>query len=540
MNSFAKLFLINIFLITSFIYSQEKAKLGESEIRDSEKIRFTNRSNARAAENVKRQNDAIGKKLSDMIEGEPTKVHDYKGVSVRRVYADKEGLYGGDIVSLEPESTFGHINSLYRILTSYISNSFGYSEDKADIIALYVLYYNAMHRNEKSYFKTKYSSELVDTLRVGSTGIGKTYKEWPGKTQIIIPLEGNVLRENEIDVPLDELGNEVNKIIDEKKNGPEEKKKFAEVVKEKIQEEKKLIQEKKEELKLKEEKIALQDKGVEPKQIPEIKKEEIKREPVIEKKIEPRQDPPREPVKNISTEPVKTTPQPIKEVNVVKADNVEKPREVKTAPPVDTEKLKKELKEVKADLAKKIEVENKKKEFSPNVIDGKIIFLKVVKYDTSEGHYNSELHLIDPDKDNAVSKSDFNKICSRQFKEFGGNLVVVGFKDGHKDEHQLYLISKKDLKEVGKSTTNVFSRTVIEVMGDELYAFEFEKGNYYISKYDKSLRRILRSDKDINPDSNLTFYGKNIYVTGKAETGNSVDIRIFNKDDLKFITKIQP
>ena len=67
------------------------------------------------------------------------------------------------------------------------------------------------------------------------------------------------MKENEIDITLDELGNEVNKIIDEKKMVLKKKKKFAEVVKEKIIEEKKLLEEKKEELKVKEEKIALRD-----------------------------------------------------------------------------------------------------------------------------------------------------------------------------------------------------------------------------------------------------------------------------------------
>ena len=545
MNSVVKFFSSLVLLSSLSLFAQEKAKLGEGEIRDSERIRFTNRSNARAAENVKRQNDTIGKKLSELIESEPTQVHDYKNVSVRRILADKNGMFGGDIISLDSDSSFGHINSVYRILASYISNSFGYGEEKADIIALYVLYYNAMHRNEKSYFKTKYTSNLLDTLRVNSTGIGKTYKEWPGRTQIVIPLEANALKENEIDVTLDELGNEVNKIIDEKKNGAEEKKKFAEVVKEKIIEEKKLLEEKKEELKVKEEKIALKDKDVEAKNPPEIKKEiiEPKKEIVEVKKTEPKPEPPREIVKTNPVEPVKTTPvQPVaKETAVVKTEKpIEKAPEIKKEPTVDVKKIEKELAVVKQELAKKIEVENKKKEFSPNVIDGKIVFLKVVKYDTAEGHFNSELHLIDPEKDDAVLKSDFNKICSRQFKEFGGNIVVVGFKDGHKDEHQLYLINKKDLKENGKSTSNVFSRTIIEIIGDDLYAFEFEKGSYYISKFDKGLRRLIRSDRDINPDSNLTFYGKKIYVTGKAETGNAVDIRIFNKEDLKFIGKIQP
>lgn len=550
MNSLMKFSLFCLILSYSSLFAQEKAKLGESEIRDSEKIKFTNRSNARAAENVKRQNDQIGRKLSEMIEAEPSSVHEYKDVSVRRIFAEKNGQFGGDIISLDSDSGFGHINSIYRILASYIQNSFGYQEDRADIIALYVLYYNAMHRSEKSYFKTKYSEKLLDVLKVNSTGIGKTFKEWPGRTQIVIPLEGNVLKENEIDITLDELGNEVNKIIDEKKNGPEEKKKFAEVVKEKIIEEKKLLEEKKEELKVKEEKIALRD--ADKKNPPEIKKEiiepkkevvEVKKETVEPRKAEIKPEPPKEVVKTNPSEPVKTEPQkPVaKETNVVKNEKpLEKAPETKKEPTPETKKLEKELAVVKQELAKKIEVENKKKEFSPNVIDGKIVFLKVVKYDTSEGHFNSEIHLIDPEKDDAVLKSDFNKICSRQFKEFGGNIVVVGFKDGHKDEHQLYLINKKDLKENGKSTSNVFSRTVIEIIGDELYAFEFEKGAYYISKFDKGLRRLIRSDKDVNPDSNLTFYGKKIYVTGKAENGNAVDIRIFNKDDLKFITKIQP
>ena len=533
MNSALKLIMFFVFLNGFSVFAQ-KARLGESEIRDSEKIRFTNRSNQRAAESVKKQNDTIGKRLSQMVESDPTQVHEHKGVSARRVLADKNGLFGGDLISLDEDSSFGHINSIYRILSSYIGNSFGYPEEKADIIALYVLYYNAMHRNEKSYFKSKYANNLTDLLKVNSTGIGKTYRDWPGRTQIIIPLETNILKQNEIDVTLDELGEEVNKIIEEKKNGLEDKKKFEEVVKEKIIEEKKLIEAKKEELKVKEEKIALKEKEIENKTPAEVKK-------VTEpKKVEPRPETPKEVVKERPTEPVKTVVQP-KETVVTKNEvkPVEKAPETKREP-AEIKKVEKELAVVKQELAKKVEAEAKKKEFSENVIDGKIVFLKVVKYDTAEGHFNSELHLIDPAKDDAVLKSDFNKICSRQFKEFGNNIVVVGFKDGHKDEHQLYLMSKTDLKEVGKSTSNVFSRTVIEIVGDELYAFEFEKGGYYISKFDKSLRRILKSDKEINPDSNLTFYGKKIYVTGKAENGNAVDIRIFNKDDLKFITKIQP
>ena len=497
-----------------------------------------NRSNKKAADTMKKRNESIGRKLSEMLERNPDREHELNGVRIKRVRGTKEGLFGADIISLTDESDYGHINSIYRILSGYIENSFAYKEDDADIIALYTLYYNAMHRNDKPFFNGKYSDSVQDLLKSNSTGIGKNYTDWPGRTQIVIPLEPNPLKEKQIDVTLEELSEEVNKVIEEKKKGPEEKKKFDEVVKEKIKEEKKLIEAKKEELKVKEEKIAIKEKEIEAKISP-VKTEVVKTEPV---KTEVKK-----------TEVVKTEPAPTKPIEVAKVENkpavetvakLEKPGEkvveVKKEPAPEVKKLEKELIKTKQELAKKVEAEVKKKEFSENVIDGKIVFLKVIKYDTAEGHFNSELHLIDPEKDDAVLKSDFNRICSRIFKEFGGNIVVVGFKEGHKDEHQLYLINKKDLKEVGRSNTNVFSRTILEINGDDLYAFEFEKGAYYLSKYDKSLRKVVRSEKEINPDSVITFYAKKIYVTGKAENGNGLDIKVFNKDNLKFITKINP
>jgi hypothetical protein len=521
--------LVFIFLFSQFsILPQDKSKLGEKEVKDSEKVKFINRSTKKASETAKKKNEDIGKKLSDLLDAEPNKEHSLGGVRVKRVKGNKENLYGADIVSLEEDSSFGHINSIYRILSGFIEKSFNYKEEDADIIALYVLYYNAMHRNEKTFFKTRYSDDVVNLLDVKTTGIAKNFSDWPGRTQIVIPLEPNPLKEKLVDANLDELGKEVNKIIDEKKKGPEEKKKFEEVVKEKIKEEKKAIEAKKEELKVKEEKIAIKEKELESKTKPtEVVKEEPKREIA---KVETS----KEPIKEIAK--VENKPAPEREVKIEKAP--EKTVEVKKE--AEVKKLEKELVDTKKELAKVIAKEEKKKEFSENVIDGKIVFLKVIKYDTNEGHFNSELHLLDPEKDNAVLKSDFNRICSRIFKEFGGNLVVVGFKDGHKDEHQLYLINKKDLKEVGHSTNNVFSRTVIEINGEDLYAFEFDKGSYFLSKFDKSLRRVLKSDKEVFPDSNITFYGKKIYVTGKSESGNSVDIRVFNKENLKFITKIQP
>lgn len=552
-----RIFRYSIFFIVSItlpIYSQEKrVKLEENEIRNSREIRFNNRSTRRAAVSTKRNNENVGHKLADLIENDPQSSHTLKGVKAIRIPA-KDGQLGGDILFLEYNTNFGHVNSILRVISAYIEKSFDFNEDNADIIARYVLYYNAMHRGEKSYFKKKFVPELVDKLRPETTGIGVNYRDWAGKTQIVIPSERNLLRENNKDVSLDELSEEVNKIIGEKKNGPEDKKKFEEIKTERKEEDKKELVEKLKDIETKEDKLEKKEKETEVKldglkEDPNANKTEIakleekkaeivkeKQELATEKKELTGKEPAPAPVKTEEKPAVKVETKIAKEEKPVEV--VAKKEEVPSKAVEEKKAVEKELAVVKDQLAKKEEAEKKKKEFSENVIDGKIVFLRTIQY-IPDGHYNNEIHLLDPEKEDSILKSEFNKICGRTFKEFGGNILVVGFKDGHKDEHQLYLIGKADLKPIGRSDANVFSRTPLEINGEDLYAFEADKGRYYLSKFDSSLKRVAKSDTEISPDSNITFYAKKIYITGKPESGQA-DIRVFNKDDLKLIKKIQP
>jgi len=63
-----------------------------------------------------------------------------------------------------------------------------------------------------------------------------------------------------------------------------------------------------------------------------------------------------------------------------------------------------------------------------------------------------------------------------------------------------------------------------------------ENTKYYLSRFDADLKRTTRSDMDILPESTITVFGKKIYVSARVE-GGLVEIRVFNKDDLKFIKK---
>ncbi|MCE9500887.1 MAG: hypothetical protein K8R21_10375, partial [Leptospira sp.] len=177
--------LISVLLfITNYTvqFAQDKEGLSEREVKASRKIQFQNRSTLRADQETKQEDIEIGKKISELIEKTPGKTQTYKDISIVRIPVKEEGKFGGDIVTIGKSSTIGHINSLVRILSALIQNSFQYKESDADILALYVLYYNAMHRGDKKYFSKKYNADLNSSLTEAKTGIAVSYKNWPGKT----------------------------------------------------------------------------------------------------------------------------------------------------------------------------------------------------------------------------------------------------------------------------------------------------------------------------------------------------------------------
>ncbi len=578
-----RLIFLFFFIFSSVLFTNEE-KLSESEIKSARQIEFQNKTTKRALSETKSLHESIGRKLGELMVSSPEKTHSISGVRVKRVLSNSKDKLGGDIIYLDKDTKFGHIHSIHRILSAYIQFTFKYNEKQADTLALYALYYNALNRNNINYILSKYTSEIKNYISPQKIGISTNYKDWPARTEIILPIEKNILKKFEKDVTLDELEEQVTKVIDEKKTGKEDRQKFEELKKEKIEKEKEILNLKKEELSKLDDLLEDKYKKIEErlsklKEDPQAKTEEIaklekekletekskedikvKLESVEERKerlteIEKKKNEKKsDEVSKETLESKDTTPKKEDEKNIVTKDEAnqenvafvpskdspvsEKPtskEDKQSTSKEDVKKLEKELTEVKKELEKKKEEEKKKVDFSPNVLDGKIFFIKPVTY--IEGQCNNELHALDPVKDDFVYKSEYNQICGKVFKEFGGNILVIGFKE-HKEQIRLVLLSRVDLKPIGVSDVDVYQKTVLEINDNFLYAVEVENGKHYLAKFDKNLKRLNRTDQEIIPDGTITFYGKKIYISGKNESGK-VEFKIFNRDDLKFIKKAQ-
>ncbi|MDX1960869.1 MAG: P83/100 family protein [Leptospiraceae bacterium] len=551
-----KLFLILSWNIICFsLFSQNT--ISEKEIRKAKKVEFNNRVNEKAPSRYKVENEELGKEIAKNIQYDGNKQNEKSVVNASRIPPNGKEL-GADILVFTEKSKFGHINSIQRILSGYVQEAFRYSEKDSTLIAKYVLYYNAMHRNDLDYFQKRFNPSIKTLISKEGAGISTDYKDWSGNTEIVIPIETSSAKQKG-EIGLDELEDEVEKILKNKKDSSIDKKKFS-----KIKDEKK-IREKIAEYKLRKDKEANSKNSENKKsklenELIELKKDPKKNEKIIlaiEKEISELEVSRKKSPKN--TEESKTSNSDSKKsakdkksskeeiltkreddgtddkTSKSKNDSISDSRiekeETYSKLDIDPEELLNELNKAKDELAKKEALEKQREEFSPSIIEGKIPFIRTLNL--IEGECTNEIHLLDPAKDDFVFKGNFNRICGKNFKIFAGNILVVGTIG---DGERLVLLSHKNLKPSGKSEVFVYNKTILEISDGYLYATEKDNGRFYLSKFDSNLKRILRSEKEISAETTLIFYGEKIYTTGKGENGQT-EIKIFTKEDLKFIKK---
>jgi hypothetical protein len=521
-------FLLFQFLLTISLWA-ERPRVKESEIKGARKVNFYNRSNARASAKSKQEQEDTGKTLALRMEMDPEKSHNYKGVQIQRYPSTQEGILGADILFLEPNTKYGHVNSLQRMLSAYIQNSFEFSEENADTIALFTLYYNALHRNEKSYFRERFQPELQDNLDVEKTGISTNYKDWPGGTQLVLPLDYNEARGKQ-DIILEELVTEIER-LPPKTVSNEEKKKIEEIITERKAEDEKI-------LKIKDEK----------------KKEEIVK---LEKKAEPKTETRREPANKTETREPKTTTvrQEKREPTTTISKNRESttlrkdqekvaalPKREETPVPTRKEKeLEVKVQELKRENETLKIKEKEKEEKSENVMGEKVLFLRLVKYE-DDGHYTNELWVLDAGNEETLYKSPYSNICGKEFHVINEGVVVIGF-DGNRPVervHRLVLLDPNSLSQSKVTKEEIFWRSHIIYRDGKIYAFEKYKGEVYLSRFSPSLTLEARSSEPVGTTSELSFFKDRIFLTGKPSNEEATVIRILQREDLKIVKSLKP
>ncbi len=106
----------------------------------------------------------------------------------RYVGLETDSRLAADIIEILPDGQVDHITNLRRILAGYLERAWQYGENDADLIARFVTVYNAVYRGSLDIFSERYRPEPVAAMDARRVGLAVSFRDWPGGTQIVIPI----------------------------------------------------------------------------------------------------------------------------------------------------------------------------------------------------------------------------------------------------------------------------------------------------------------------------------------------------------------
>lgn len=569
--------IVSLLFVTFFSITLSALEVDVDEIYKSKKIDFINYEGKGGKFESVDQILSIGYQLAYMASrgsyNERFRYH-MKYSVVRVDGAGAKDKYSADILFIDKDARVDHIKNVRRIIAAYLEQLYSYTPAQARALALYVTYYNALHRGDMEYFRSSYREKVLDYITEKNAGIAIRYDQWPGKTALVIPLtveskRGKIgtidpfeisdekvkkevkkekdttddrkelvkIKEDEIEKRKDDLDKDKKKTEDKKKE-VEKKRTDVEKKKEEVRKEKENITKEKEETK------KIKDPEERKKKEDEIKKkeDEVKEKETTTKKEEDKVKKEEDKVKKEETD------------NKKKEDDLKKKEE-------DTKKEKEELTGGKEDkttdtgkdkttndeIAKKEkELENKEKELDKredklrdkqtdqNVFGLKIYYLEIKEY-LDGGHYNNTLYMINATTKKIDFKSPVTNICGRRYDIYSGGIVVITHQGNHVSGHRLTLIDREKLTLLKTGTDNIFWRSFIEVKDGFIFAIVKEDENYYLGKFDASLKLVAKSKDKIHQNSFITFYEDSIFINREDMT-----IIVLKKSDLTLEGTIKP
>jgi len=479
--------------------------------------------------------------------------------------ADTKG-FDADIFMLEAASDIVDIRGIRALLSGYLEGQYGYNARNAYTLATFATYYNALYRGRMDYFRGQYKRAVINYLTPARTGIALDYRAWPGRTQIVVPLS-DILGSGKSDLDIDQFtGEDVTStlqqrpdmgiderkdILDIKEEALEKKQEEVDKGKEQLEADKQKLEESAQEVKAKEdaleqkkddlknetdpgkqaeikEEIAKDEKGLE-----ELKSELRQNEDAI-KQQETKIDQAQEILDQKKEELVKEAEQIKKDESTLLEQKLpENVKEELQQQKSDLEQQKSEL-DAKAEELRKIEEELKKGEMDRNILDGGLYYLKVIE-PLNDGHYKSEMVLINPSTRKVVLTSPYKSICGSRYDVFSGGVVVIGYDGTHTGGHYLVLLDTKTLEVTARGKVLIYWKSFIEVKQDSAYAVIQDGGGYYLGRFNAKLEQEARSKERIDRDSFITFFGQYIYVNSPDKT-----IYVFNVADLTLVDTIRP
>jgi hypothetical protein len=452
----------------------------------------------------------IGATLSLFLSPEPGSSADYfdrytifRGLDPN----DPEGL-AADILSINPNATVNHIDNVRRIISGYLVDAFGYSRGDADLIAELTTIYNAVYRGNMEFFDSRYKRVVFAYLSPSRAGISTNYRDWPGGTQLVIPLSTGA-EPGDLDAvsPLQLSDPGVIEDLRQRRDmGIETRKEMIAFIErvieereEEIAQERQAIEEEREQIAERREEIEEERAEIEAEQEPE---EEAPAEVTPEEEA-PEEEAPEEEAPETEEEPtpeervaaLEEEEEELQEREAELQEREEALEEEEEEVEELTERAQELYEETSEDQEQLIEEEGRREEAA--AAEPVLFFL--VEADDASGR----LVLVDRRNGDILSEYTGSLLLRGAFPRYQGS--VLGILQERGAETRAVLLDEESLEMVEESEGGIYAGTTIRVAGEDLYMVVREEGSWKIGRFSEELQLEQSSVVAVNPNTDIVI-----------------------------------
>jgi len=152
-------------------------------------VTFTNYEGPHARIETREQIRQIGVGLGQAVKSGAARTGATNRYFVIHSVSERDGdKLDADIFGLGTNAGVDHVRNLRTIIQGYLQAAYDYSAQDASVLAEYITIYNAVYRGNWDYFSGRYKKPVMGFLTPQQVGLSTNYREWPGKTLMLIPL----------------------------------------------------------------------------------------------------------------------------------------------------------------------------------------------------------------------------------------------------------------------------------------------------------------------------------------------------------------
>ncbi|WP_319562360.1 P83/100 family protein [Marispirochaeta sp.] len=416
---------------------------------------------------------------------------------IRRIFDADAELLSADIFIVEPSARVDHIRNLRRILAAYLSEAFEYSFSDAEILAEFATYYNAVYRGDMAYIGSRYQERVIEALDPDKAGLATVYSQWPGNTQMLLPLRVLPLSGGIGAVDTDALTEDavVEKLREDEDKGIPERKEMTELKEQEIEEEQERIETTREKIQEEESQISAEEDQL------QADREELERRKEEAAAIEDDDE------------------RAAEEEGIAEAEeNLRRQEESLEEREQSVEKQKDEVAQAEKKVQERVDRIREEREAIASDERGlieeqktgtpaEVPFLYLV-----DGRENFRMLISAESGTGRITKrSGINTIRSRDLLILGDSYLVVAGETGGNKAVRLVTIDSASFEMTSQGDTDMYPLSFLLVDRRNIYGIADSSG-YRVARFDSGLKLQALSDVTVNPDTWISLRDGRIFV----------------------------